>query len=471
MKVGVILLLCGMMLGHTFAQGQGDAPIFFLMDGDLWSYRVGTGQLTQESTWGYNEAPILSPDGRRFAYLSLAQQGVDLVETNGYLFDPQPTNIWVWDLASNEAERIVQQPSNINVDLANGIITGALDRRSLAWSPDSNQLAWIVVDGDSYQFSLMTYDLTTRTERLLSKDIPYPFSDAGVVGEQELRWGPGGIAVLTLNISDTPDVNRPPFQTVISVYDPSTGAKIAENVVANDPRYVNDLFWIDSNQILLLYTSGERVIYFVNTGGLVGAAQLQFYSPNNPQSPVQVSLEKYLSQEALPQQWSILWPNGQPQFWATQSATGQIALSPNGEAIAYLTDSLYLWQNGTIIQVPGTESLADEYAKGLIWGPMQWRMVGVADPDPFPSCALAPRLSIGGQALVIPGLGANVLRDLPGKNAQGSTVISQIPPNTILTILDGPQCASAIHWWQVDYNGQIGWTGEGENGTYWLEPR
>src|SRR5207247_933112 len=64
----------------------------------------------------------------------------------------------------------------------------------------------------------------------------------------------------------------------------------------------------------------------------------------------------------------------------------------------------------------------------------------------------------------------NALRSLPGKSASGSVVTGQIPAGGQFTVLAGPQCADAYLWWQVNYNGNIGWTPEGQNTTYWLEP-
>jgi hypothetical protein len=64
----------------------------------------------------------------------------------------------------------------------------------------------------------------------------------------------------------------------------------------------------------------------------------------------------------------------------------------------------------------------------------------------------------------------NVLRSLPGKNSSGSVVTGRMPAGSTFTVVDGPQCADSYLWWQVNYNGKIGWTPEGENTTYWLEP-
>ncbi len=82
---------------------------------------------------------------------------------------------------------------------------------------------------------------------------------------------------------------------------------------------------------------------------------------------------------------------------------------------------------------------------------------------------LPPRLSKGIQARVIANGLPNIIREQPGSS---SKLLGQIPPNDTLIVIDGPRCTTLdkIVWWQVNYNNLIGWTGEGQSGTYWLEP-
>lgn len=86
------------------------------------------------------------------------------------------------------------------------------------------------------------------------------------------------------------------------------------------------------------------------------------------------------------------------------------------------------------------------------------------DPDFLP-----PRLSKDAEAQVVAGGLPNVLREQPGSSSQP---LGQIPPEDSFIVLDGPRCTALdkIVWWQINYNNLIGWTGEGQNGEYWLEP-
>ncbi len=77
------------------------------------------------------------------------------------------------------------------------------------------------------------------------------------------------------------------------------------------------------------------------------------------------------------------------------------------------------------------------------------------------------RLAPGIQARVVPGLPIN-LRQQPDSVA---AITGEIPGGSIFTVLSGPACEdTGALWWQVDYDGLIGWTAEGRNGSYFVEP-
>jgi hypothetical protein len=76
------------------------------------------------------------------------------------------------------------------------------------------------------------------------------------------------------------------------------------------------------------------------------------------------------------------------------------------------------------------------------------------------------RLVVGGQGRVTPG-SPNRLRSAPATG----TILMNIPGGGIFDVLEGPVCTSnGIAWWRVNYDGTIGWTGEGQGTTYWVEP-
>jgi len=79
------------------------------------------------------------------------------------------------------------------------------------------------------------------------------------------------------------------------------------------------------------------------------------------------------------------------------------------------------------------------------------------------------RLAPGIRARVTPG-DPNALRTQPA-TGPNSIVIGEIPGGGEFTVVSGPQCGNDGRiWWQVNYNGALGWTPEGEGAVYWLEP-
>lgn len=77
------------------------------------------------------------------------------------------------------------------------------------------------------------------------------------------------------------------------------------------------------------------------------------------------------------------------------------------------------------------------------------------------------RLQVGGRARVTPGT-PNSLRAAPSTNSQR---LGYIYAGEVFTVLEGATCSSGIPYWRVQTAaGVIGWTGEGQYGTYWVEP-
>jgi hypothetical protein len=91
---------------------------------------------------------------------------------------------------------------------------------------------------------------------------------------------------------------------------------------------------------------------------------------------------------------------------------------------------------------------------------------GVVCPGTLPS-----RLIVGQLGRVTPGE-PNALNSKAARPSLDptSTRLTSIPAGGIFTILSGPVCAGSYAWWQVNYNGIIGWTAEGDASVYWLDP-
>ena len=144
------------------------------------------------------------------------------------------------------------------------------------------------------------------------------------------------------------------------------------------------------------------------------------------------------------------------------------------------------WNSAVVGQIPGGATFmvlagyGPQCANGMYWwlssynGITGWTPEGDAwgnawtQPVTTACAAIAPRLTLFGQGRVTPGL-PNVLRAQPMQGS-GSPIVGQIPAGGVFTVHDGPRCSNGMNWWLVTYNNVNGWTSEGQNGVYWVEP-
>lgn len=93
------------------------------------------------------------------------------------------------------------------------------------------------------------------------------------------------------------------------------------------------------------------------------------------------------------------------------------------------------------------------------------------DFQPLPTatrCPLPTRLSVGGLGRVTPG-DPNWLHAEPRRS---SAKTGEIPGEETFTVIGSAICdeATGMNFWRVDYQNIVGYTSEGMNGEYWLEP-
>ena len=465
LRIGLLTLLVGIMLAgfSNVANAQDDAntKIYFQMDGDIWSFTISTGQFVQESTWEHNEEPVMSPDGTRFAYLSLSAVAVNALNNNIPVFDPQPNNVWIWDLDVNDAYRLADQPANASISLTQN--QNIIGRTSLAWSPDGTQLAWLEA-GTDYTFRLVIHSFTTNTSRIVPAQIPFPFGDAGFIARHKMAWGAGGIALLNISVGNGGQFQ---LEDSLHVYDPNTGNLRWQHVVSSGETRIVHYYWIDAASIGLHFSDGGHGTLDLNNGNILPKPTTLVYSISAPNNNFAV----LVGGKSQDQYRFDIGATGQDFF--ANGLDGFVAISPSGNSVVYASDAVYILTNGNTMRITGSEGVADEFRVGLTWGATAMRPVNT--PVSVNPCANTPttRLVVGNNGYVLPGLGDNVLRDAPGLSATGSNEIGLIPPNGEFTVLDGPRCVSGHHWWHVNFNGQLGWTAEADTdgATYWLAPR
>lgn len=467
----LLVLAAGLMPVSASVPEQTNAPLVFVMNGDLWKWSVGNSQPTRMTEWGYNFRPVISPDETRVAYKSWAQLSVDYINVQGFAWaGDMPGNIWVMDVNTGEAVRVADQPAGATLE------SGAIHRSDPTWSPDGNALAWVeLVNAGTGALQLVTYNFSTGTSQNIVQPLPYPFMDAGIY-LQPVKWGMGGISYNIFTYSETAQT----FVQILYVYQPDGTLTSSTEISISPENFIIEDFWFGKN-IGLVSTSGGVSDLNTVTGTISSANGFPYLQAGGGVTANALQMIPAPTDGTYNINWFVidnaLNVVGQIPYFGTTNFGG-ITPGPDGVSFAYITDALYIWSAGQITQVPGTEGILESnfgWGAGVVWAYESWGLQsGGAGEQPAPEIStcpgnVQPRLLIGQQGRVIPGLGTNVLRTEPRKGAS-SPIIDNIPEGGLFSVLKGPVCSDNINWWLVDYNGTVGWTGESEGQTYWAEP-
>ena len=129
------------------------------------------------------------------------------------------------------------------------------------------------------------------------------------------------------------------------------------------------------------------------------------------------------------------------------------------------------------LRLPASTTATDYYRVffGTETDPPTWIVVVYSDFSYLGLCRapqyqcglLEPRLIIGDIGHVDPNGFPNNLRAQPGESGQLS---GEIPAGAEFRVIDGPRCASDISFWLVSYEGEQGWTAEGQGENYFVNP-
>lgn len=92
--------------------------------------------------------------------------------------------------------------------------------------------------------------------------------------------------------------------------------------------------------------------------------------------------------------------------------------------------------------------------------------VNAQETDGCPATAPLP-LDSGSRGRVIPGQGANRVRDLPSTSG---AVLYQIDSGSVFDVIGPAACGDGYRWWHISALGRAGWTAEGDETGYFLEP-
>ena len=455
------------------AHAQSGALLVFLKDGDLWKWNGST--VTQLTTWGYNERPVLSPDGSRVAYNSWATITVETIAQGKQVMGFVPSNIWILDTATGNAVRAADQPPGASF-WQDGVTDKVIMRGTPAWSPDGSQIAWAELLVPEGRYQLVTYNVANGAQTVVENQLPYPFSDGGFVAIPDVTWGNQGITV------DVVAVNAATidFEERLYLYAPS-GGLIRDNLIGSSvTEWPFTKAWTTYNgqqYFGLTYPSGKRFLLDPVTGNQQPMPAIpELYSLTTPDGSTSAFVAPNIDATGnIEEHWTVTYPDRtQEQTLPFAGTPGNIAIASDGQSLAYISDAIYVWSNGTATAVPGTQGIGSSWDVSVVWGATDWRVRSAGTGSGSAGggtvvCSPAPRLTLGTAGQVLTGL-PNVIRTQPRRGTD-SAIIGEIPGGALFGVESGPVCGpEGRYWWQVDYQGVKGWTPEGQSGVYWVQP-
>jgi dipeptidyl aminopeptidase/acylaminoacyl peptidase len=301
-----------------------------------------------------------------------------------------------------------------------------------AWSPDGRYIAYVSDTTGNYEIYIM--DADGSNPRRLTETEDYEYAPV---------WSPDGRSIVFQR-------ELPSFANkIFTMNTDGSGQRQLIQDLENESDNFSSPVWSPDGQQLAF-----AVAYFFSNGSSV----------------TEINVLDMQSSNATPR----LLTSYNDTFVNT------VSWSPDGASLVYDLDG----NGNNVIGILGIEDSStrivtadDYYGAEPSWSSPESSApvnlassgeTGEAAPDSNFNCpgTLPTRLVIGEVARVTYGGTANRLRTGAGTN---NSQINSIPPGGNFVVLDGPECEDGYAWWQVDYDGQVGWTAEADDTEYWLE--
>lgn len=281
---------------------------------------------------------VMAPNGDHLAYVS--QTGTEAATS------PLPTVVWLCNGINREAYAIGIQPSSA---------TGQDIYRAYGrpdWSPDSTSLAWtgLTVTPNGVALALFRHDIASRQTETLLDAVPLL---SQLTQPPRLAWGQPGLIIH--NSADHEFLfYTPGRQDLLHYAIPREAGK----------AFVQDFFWY-LDRVAVVFNNGAIELFDPAGVTWEPVTALQAYAREAPRNGVRLDYSN---------SWNVRLPTGDliPLPYNRLPGDNAIALGPSGNAVAYITDGLYVWRGGQtiLIDIP----TADYANASLVWSPLVWTL-------------------------------------------------------------------------------------------------
>lgn len=469
----LFIFLCTSFTNMLVAQDSSEHPLIAYFNQQM--YRLSDTTLIAYDACLPNETIVgqftLAPDGTQFIIRTLAKDLSDAITEFGNSGNASyPPNYWLCNPQQNSLRPLIRQEYSDN-DFSDGLPSQKQTHSDVQWSPDSSQFAWVQLHLQSKQQSLMIFDLETQQIRDIVLDIP---RSATAAAAEFIGWTEHALLLWIYEFDETTFYNAESLYLI----DPQSFDVLAQYEILNDGEGSDVIVYrtlAEFNQqtvyAIELAEAGWQLINLETQERLWSEGMILLRATDvSDGMHLQVEADDYYHVN-----WRVL---NTPTMTFDDYPSNRIALSPDGEQIAYADNDLHLYsQQGSIIDIDHSAGFADDLTAQIIWGSMTHIFVSDDMPitvthDATPmsrQCddTSVSRVQAGQEAEIISESIPNRIRLTPTVD---SAIIGSIPPQASFTVLDGFDCADGYFWVEIRYNGVVGWTAEGRNRSYFLAP-
>ena len=409
-----------------------------------------------------------------------------------------PDNLWVCDTNTSTLTLVSGQADNFTEVI--GVLNNNLVLHSdPAWSGDGRYMAWTELRRPEFKFYVGVYDVTTGTSIVR----PLVTSSEGYVDVPvplQVHWVNDGFVLLDTRHIDTGSGSNLQVDPVLQTlrYD-NQANRVGTTDLISAPGV--NTYYFPFEVIVVTTNQGDFLAFNYQPGGwylvdpISGQQTPMIGQPELVSRDVANSVVlQFTVSEQINRSWQL---QGTDARFNNTVFDNNVVISPDGSQVAVFLDNQV-----DIYSRSGQPQALDDYfplttgIRMLNWGDAVYRIsvsqigapqigaspVGVQQPGTQQPGSQQPdgsgitlqcegtqvsRLREGFYGRVTDNGFANNLRSEPSLTAE---LLAQIQGGETFTIITGPVCAEGYAWWEISYQGQRGWTVEGNNRTYWLEP-